>query len=217
MEIIPVLDIRGGRAVAGKGGRREEYRDLETVFYPSPDPLEIARRMPYERLYVADLDGVVHGKPDIPLLEELAGVKKLMVDVGVRTPLDLERISRLDAEIILGTETMGEALLAELEGDEIVSLDMKQEAVISSFLPTPPLEALEVLKGHGASRFILLEIGAVGTLSGTSFGYLRGLDKRGLEIYVGGGIRGEDIEYLEKLGVDGTLVGTALHRGLIRP
>src|SRR3972149_5735250 len=93
MEIIPVVDIRGGRAVAGKGGRREEYRDLETVFYPSPDPLEIARRMPYERLYVADLDGVVQGKPDIPLLEELAGVKKLMVDAGIRTPEDLERVS----------------------------------------------------------------------------------------------------------------------------
>lgn len=173
--------------------------------------------MPYKRLYVADLDGIVHGRPDIPLLEELAEVRRLMVDAGIRTPADLEMISHLGAETILGTETMGEGVLEELRGGEIVSLDMKGGSVISNFLPRAPLEAMEVLKGHGASKFILLEIGAVGTLSGPRFDYLRGLDKKGLEIYVGGGVRGEDIEYLKKLGVDGTLVGTALHRGLIRP
>jgi len=50
MELIPVLDLQGGKAVSGKSGRREEYTELETVFTPSSDPLEISRALPSRRL-----------------------------------------------------------------------------------------------------------------------------------------------------------------------
>jgi phosphoribosylformimino-5-aminoimidazole carboxamide ribotide isomerase len=222
MRIIPVMDIRGGRAVAGKSGKREEYAPLKTVFADSSDPLEIASALPYPDLYVADLDGVVDGQPDLELIEVLAKKKHLLCDSGIRTVVDLKTLSAIPLDPVLGTETAGrEVMEAAFHGPApgaVVSLDIKDGAVLSDFLTEDPEEALVELAALGAARFILLDISSVGTLG---FGSLRGLigfaRRRypGMEIYAGGGIRKEDLAALEEMGVTGALVGTALHRGEI--
>jgi phosphoribosylformimino-5-aminoimidazole carboxamide ribotide isomerase len=218
MELIPVLDIRGGKAVSGKSGKREEYTDLETVFASSPDPLEIARSLPLRRLYVADLDAIQRGEPDLPLLEALGREKLLLLDAGIRDREGYERVSRLGIDVILGTETLkGEEALREIlerEENAMVSLDIQGGQVLSPFLPPDPREAHGWLERRGVERFLFLDIGRVGTLSGPCFPYLEEIRVEG-GVYVGGGIRKEDLPRLEELGVEGALVGTALHKGLI--
>ena len=217
MEVIPVIDIMGGIAVSGKSGRRDEYTSLETVFADSPDPVEIAKNLPYKRLYTADLDGIMKGTPNIDLLEELCKIKNIMVDAGIKNIDDYGRISHIDAEVILGSETLQDLETLEAikkEAEVVVSIDIKNGKLMSPFLPDDPLDAFNLLKNK-IKRFIVLNISSVGTLS-SDFSILEKFILPDVEIYYGGGIKKEDIEKLKKMGVSGVLVGTALHKGFFK-
>jgi phosphoribosylformimino-5-aminoimidazole carboxamide ribotide isomerase len=215
MEIIPVIDLMKGKAVAGKSGKREEYKELKTVFADKPDPIEIARNLPYERLYVADLDGIVHGVPDINLLKKLAKEKKIMADIGIRTLEDFEKISKLVHEVVVGTETLRDVKTLEnilrKDKDILLSIDIKDGKVISRFLPKEPNKALKFLEKKGVARFIILNISCVGTLRAQYINI-----KTNAEVYVGGGIGRKDLKKLRKMGIAGVLIGTALHQGLLK-
>ena len=217
VEVIAVLDIRGGVAVAGKSGRREEYKTLKTVFSESSNPVEIAASLPYPRLYVADLDGITSSRPDIELIKSLSKLKDLMVDLGVRGADDLNFFTNMDCDIVLGTETVtGMEVITEAiqrfgGGRVIVSIDMKNGAVLSSFLPSHPVDAYEVLAAAGVGRVIFLDISSVGT-GKSDYLFIKDLNKAG-EILLGGGITAEDFGWLKGSPVDGVLVGTAMHRG----
>ncbi len=217
MEIIPVIDIMNGIAVSGKSGRREEYTELETIFASSSDPVEIAKNLPFKRLYVADLDGIMKGAPSLEMLEELSRTRQLMVDVGIRNLGDYNRVSDLDADIIVGSETLRDFKTLETISRErqelIFSIDIKDKKVMSPFLPHDPTETLELLVNR-IKRFIVLSISSVGTLS-ADFSLLDILKILDVEVYYGGGIKKENINELKKGGVSGVLVGTALHKGLI--
>lgn len=221
MEIIPVLDLRRGMAVSGKSGERSKYAPLKTVYCNSPDPIAIAENLPYERLYVADLDGIVHGKPDYDLLRRLCSRKKTMVDAGLHSFSDVERLARLKCELVLGTETLdGLDVLKKAVKDYrarlLVSVDIKGERVLSNFLPPDALGAVKTLTNFGVSKIILLNISAVGTMGGVNYELVRKLvNFPETEIIVGGGIRKEDVKKLEKIGVKAALIGTALHKGLL--
>ena len=217
MEVVPVLDIRGGVAVCGVSGRREEYRPLKSVFSETSDPAKIATALPFEQLYVADLDGIVEHRPDIKTLRALAGIKKTMIDLGVRVSEDLAIFDEFNCEIILGTETVKDRMvvseaLNRFGNQVIVSIDIKGGRVLSEFLPSNPLEAYHALVDLGVRRSIFLNISSVGT-ERSDFSFIKDLNKTG-EILLGGGITKKDLTRLEASIVDGVLVGTALHKGL---
>lgn len=218
MEIIPVIDVMNGKAVGGKSGMRQSYTPLKTIFSSSSNPIDIAKNLPYEHLYVADLDGIVNGTSDFELIGKLAGMKKLMVDAGVRNYEDVEKLSRLGAGVVIGTETVKSIDVIKKalknKNNVAVSIDVKNNVVLSNFLPEKPEDAFSELRKSGARKFIILDISAVGTLSGFNFDFCR-FRREKLKIFVGGGITKEDIKKLEKKGIDGALVGTALHRGLL--
>ncbi len=219
MEIIPVLDLMGGKAVAGKSGRRWEYRDLRTVYASTPDPMEIAKALPHKKLYAADLDGITKGKPDYPLLEKLGRIKRVIADIGTKDYADYRKAKALGIDVVVATETLRDEKMLPRMIDEgcIVSIDMKDGGVLSQIKRfDSPYQAFEYFKGYGADRFIFLDISAVGTLAGNRFDFLESMDFGDAEIMVGGGILPEDIQVLEKMGIKGVLVGTALHKGLIK-
>lgn len=67
MRIVPVIDLRGGRAVTGRGGERSRYAPVSSrirggVAEDLSDPRRLARALSEtlapERLYVADLDRI---------------------------------------------------------------------------------------------------------------------------------------------------------------
>jgi phosphoribosylformimino-5-aminoimidazole carboxamide ribotide isomerase len=216
MEVIPVIDIMNGIAVSGKSGKREEYTELKTVFADSSNPVEIAKNLPFERLYVADLDGIMKGAPNLEMLEELSKIKRLMVDVGIKNLDDYEGISHLRADIILGSETLRDLdALEAIAGNcqrLIFSIDIKDGEVMSPFLPGDPTLAFRLLT-EKIKKVIVLNISSVGTL-GTDFSILEKFRVQDVKVYYGGGIKKEDIEKLKKIGISGVLVGTALHKGL---
>lgn len=222
MEIIPVIDVMKKKAVRGIKGEREKYKELKTVFADSSDPFEIARKIPAKKLYCADLDGIMEGKPNLIMIENLAKIKNVMVDAGVRDYKDIENLSNCGVEIVVGTETLEDIeavkkALGEFGDRILISIDVREGKVVSRYLKKDPREVYEFFKSVDARRFIFLNISRVGTLKGLEFEYLKNLKKgKGIEIYVGGGIRKEDLKTLKKIGVSGALIGTALHQGLIK-
>lgn len=98
MRIIPVIDVLAGVAVRAVGGRRAEYRPVQSRLTPSVDPLSVARAMveatQAEEVYVADLDAITDtggGTVGASLADALPGVK-VWVDQGVRTEADFGRL-----------------------------------------------------------------------------------------------------------------------------
>jgi phosphoribosylformimino-5-aminoimidazole carboxamide ribotide isomerase len=222
MDLIPVLDIRGSTAVAGQRGDRENYRPLRTVYSDTSDPLAIADALPFERLYVADLDGIAGERPDYPLLGKLSKKKKTMIDVGVSSFKDVESLASIPCDIILGTETVNtidvvERSVAVYRDRVIVSVDIKDGVVLTKFLPDHPFKAVEALEERGVERIILLDISSVGTLRGGRYETLEPIVESfpSMELMVGGGITADDIAKMEKIGIEAVLVGTALHMGLL--
>jgi len=217
VEIIPVLDIQGGEAVAGKSGNRDEYMPLKTVFSNSSNPVEIASALPCHRLYVADLDGITTGQPDIEMIKSLSKLKDVMVDLGVRGAGNLQFFEDIGCTVVLGTETISgidvitEAISRFGAKQVIVSIDIKNGGVLSDFLPSPPLDAYRLLVAAGVEHVIFLDISSVGT-GKSDYGFIKDLNKAG-EILLGGGITAADFGWLEQAPVDGVLVGTALHSG----
>jgi phosphoribosylformimino-5-aminoimidazole carboxamide ribotide isomerase len=217
MEVIPVLDIMDGIAVAGESGRRWEYTELKSIYADTSDPLEIAMHLPHRRLYVADLDGIEKGNPNLSLLKNLGHLKSLIVDIGIKDYKDFQLARALNVDVVVATETLQEEDYIDrmIDNGCVISIDMKDGKVLSQmgFLEKPA-DAFEHFRSLGADWFIFLDISAVGTLSGSRFNFLRDIDIEDAEVIVGGGILPRDLPVLEAMGVDGVLIGTALHRGL---
>src|SRR5262245_18318838 len=79
-EIIPAIDLRGGRCVRLFQGNYAR----ETVF--DDDPVAVARRWEAEgarRLHVVDLDGARAGAPvQLAVVRQIAGAVKVPVQLG---------------------------------------------------------------------------------------------------------------------------------------
>ena len=234
VDVIPVLDLMGGRVVQGLRGERHAYLAVRSGLVAGCDPVAIARALCREcggkAVYVADLDAIAGRGDHLGTVGELAdglGAEP-WVDAGVS---DEDAAARLlgagAARVIIGTETLSEisALRALLDafsaGQLIVSLDMGERGVLSrcsSLTGCAPMEALELLAAEGVGDVILLALASVGTGAGPDVGTLR--DARAafpqLRLIAGGGVRdAEDLRVLAAAGADGVLLATALHRGWI--
>lgn len=89
MLVIPVIDVRGGEAVAASRGDRARYRPLVTPLAASADPVAVALGLrslfPFQALYVADLDGIEARSPDRVMQRRLAEAwpgSELWIDDG---------------------------------------------------------------------------------------------------------------------------------------
>src|SRR5262245_9451555 len=62
MEVIPVIDLRGGVVVRARMGQRDHYRPIETPLSATSDAVDVTRGLlslfPFRTLYVADLDAI---------------------------------------------------------------------------------------------------------------------------------------------------------------
>src|SRR5687767_1274492 len=93
LELIPVLDLAGGRAVHAVGGDRARYAPVGSVLATGQpgDALSIARAyrrtVGVHRCYVADLDAITGGAVQRELLGRLASPEgfagQLLVDAGI--------------------------------------------------------------------------------------------------------------------------------------
>jgi phosphoribosylformimino-5-aminoimidazole carboxamide ribotide isomerase len=234
IQIIPVLDLLNGVVVRGVGGRRDEYRPVESVLSPSAQPLDVARafreRLKLTTLYVADLDGILRQQPNIEIHRQLAKDGfELWIDAGVRSLSDASRLLNAGAaKIIVGLETIPDArLLAELatefKASRIVfSLDLQAGHPLlghSNWPNRSPLGIAQTVFSLGLTQLIVLDLASVGEQRGPSTLDLCESIRRfapDVRLITGGGVRNaDDLQPLQAAGIDGVLLATALHNGAI--
>ena len=123
MDVIPVIDVRHGLAVAAVRGRRSEYRPLVTPLASGSDPAAVARGyaalFAFPVLYVADLDGIEGRGRDAGLPARLATAlptARLWIDDGTRAR-DAQKwmAQTASAMLVIGSESLATA-------DDVVAL-----------------------------------------------------------------------------------------------
>jgi phosphoribosylformimino-5-aminoimidazole carboxamide ribotide isomerase len=234
MQVLPVLDLLEGVVVRGVAGRRSEYRPVVSRLVGRSDALSVARafrdRLGLTRLYVADLDAILHQRPNWDVYRLLADEGfELMVDAGLRSVESAAEVLKAGAvQVIAGLETWpGPDELARLcaavgAARVVFSLDMQQGVPLGDVARWQVDDAFQIAVRAveaGAGELIILDLASVGGGSGVpTIGLCERLrDRYGdLRLITGGGIRdAADIERLAIAGVDGVLVASALHDGAI--
>jgi len=230
MKVIPVIDVLNGVAVHGVRGERERYQPLKSILCRSADPLDIAltfESLGFTSLYLADLDAILGGSANFTVYSQIMTQTclDLMVDAGIADIARAEEVLATEvSKIVVGSETLesldflGQAVKAFGEDKVVVSIDLKEGKVLSVSEAIASMDAVsfaQEVRKIGVDQIILLDLDRVGTEQGINLALLRSvLEKTGVEVLVGGGIRGiQELEELRKLGVSGALVATILHNG----
>lgn len=232
MLIIPAIDLKDGAVVRLYKGRAEEKK----VY--SDKPADIARQWQAQGaklIHVVDLDGAFSG-----VLKNLGGLREIINAIGVpvefgggvRSQETIKELLKLGvSRIVLGTKAIEDQnflkkVFHEFGDKIIVSIDTRDRHTISTKGWQNESGAIGVadfakqLKSIGFKRLIYTDISKDGTLTGPDIKGLECLlNEAKLNIIASGGISSlEDIEALkrlEKMGLEGIIVGKALYEGRI--
>ena len=237
MELIPVLDLARGVAVHAVGGDRSRYQPVQSLLTPGApgDALALARAyraLPgVSRCYVADLDAIGGQPVQRDLLAAIGSGEAfggpLLLDAGVASVADLDRVRGASRHLIVGLETLHSfadlAALAE-QAEVMFSLDLRNDVALAQpnlraeLGTSEPLVLARTAIEAGAGSLILLDVGRAGRGAGVNLKLLVALRQAlpRARLMAGGGVRDDrDISSLAERGCDGVLVATALHRGAI--
>ena len=226
MEVIPAIDIRGGKAVRlfqGDYGR-------ETVFNDSPvDAAQKWVDMGAKRLHVVDLDGAKTGEQvNINLVERIAALSDVPVQLGgaIRTVQAARRAIDVGVDrVIVGTAAQeNEEFVGDLSvrlGPErvVVGVDARNGYVAvrgwTEESGTPIHDLIARMEEASVSRIIYTDISRDGTRTEPNFQQVdEMLGSTTLKILVAGGVsRMDHLRRLATMGVEGAVVGTAAYTG----
>lgn len=236
MQILPAIDMRGGKCVRLKQGDYEQ----ETVF--GDDPVAMAERWASqgaERLHLVDLDGAKEGRP---VNHEV--VRGIVAAVGVpcqfggglRTKDSLELM--LDDvgvdRAIVGTAALKDPdwfreMVARFPGRIALGLDARDSKVaVSGWLDVSSVNAIDL-----AETFRNLELAAVIYTNIANDGMMQGVDdatiadmlalaELGFPVIASGGVTSlEDIKRLAAAhraqpNLVGAIIGRAIYEGAIK-
>ena len=231
MKVLPVLDIRDGRAVHARGGDRARYAELRSRWGRGADPVALVRawrdHLGLAEVYLADLDAIEGAEPALPVYDAIRDLGvSLWVDAGVRDRASLSGLTRSGIEtIVVGLETIAgwEAfaeVAAELGRSMVFSLDLRDGRPLHGFHDThEPADLATLAIDAGCRRVLLLDLARVGTGRGTGSASLLGELKANwpeVAVAVGGGVAGfSELMTIRSMGVSAVLVGSALHDGRI--
>lgn len=225
MDVIPAIDIRGGRCVRLAQG---DYA-RETVF--SEDPLAMARRwasLGARRIHVVDLDGARDGQQaNAAIVRAIADAVPVPVQTGggIRTMETIQ--ATLDAgidRIVIGTaavkdpELLREAV-AFADDRLIVSVDARDGRVaLEGWTESTDLDAvafIERLRDAGVRRIVYTDISRDGVTDGPNFAmYERVTRVVGIPVIAAGGVGSvADVRRLSECGVEAAIIGRALYTG----
>ncbi len=226
MDIIPVIDLKGGIVVHARRGERDNYRALVTPFATCPEPLAVVDGLlgyrDFTQLYIADLDAIAGRTPHAEVVRDIAARHphlSVWLDAGLHAPQQLADLPDLpNIDFVFGSESITtladyDALCAAVPAARrILSLDRG---------PIGDLLGCAALFDHitrWPARVIHMTLARVGSGGGPDFDGLIALRARAphCAVYAAGGVRDEaDLHALAARGVAGALVATALHDGRI--
>ena len=226
MDVIPAIDLRGGRCVRLYQG---DYAQ-EEVF--GTDPVAVALRWQDEGatlLHVVDLEGAASGEPaNFDAIRAIAAAMTIPMEVGggIR---DMEKAETLAeygvSRLVLGTSAVENpgfvtALLERYGAERVaVSVDARDGwAALRGWLQPSRIRALDLMRQMTALGVTYLEytdISRDGTLTEPNFeAVMEAVNNISAPIIAAGGVA--SVRHLERLagfGVSGAIVGKALYTG----
>ena len=228
-QVIPALDLRGGRVVRLRQGDYER----ETVY--DADPGARARRFVEQgaaRLHVVDLDGAREGeaRSEPALRAVLAGAGPVPVQMGggIRSLERIEALLELGIDrVILGTAALEAPELVRgaaerFPGRVILALDARDGLVAKhGWTETGKLTVEQLLERFAdlpLAALLYTDIGRDGMMTGPNIEATRALARvTVVPVLASGGVRSrEDLVALARTRViAGVIVGRALYDGAI--
>jgi phosphoribosylformimino-5-aminoimidazole carboxamide ribotide isomerase len=227
VEIIPAIDLKGGRCVRLRQGRMED----ETVF--SDNPAEVARRWEdagASRIHLVDLDGAVGGAPvNAAAVEAIVGAVRVPTQLGggIRTRETMEFYRGLGVRrVILGTAALDRTALAGLcegfAGEMAVGVDARDGLVaVKGWTETATVRAADLVRGLAGlpvAAVIYTDISRDGMMQGPNVEAMAAmLAISPAPLIASGGVsRLEDVGRLCALpGLAGMIIGRALYDGRV--
>jgi len=226
MELLPAIDLRGGKCVRLFKGDYEQ----ETVY--SDDPAAVARRwadLGARMIHVVDLDGAREGaSANLTVVGDIVSSATVPVQLGggIRTTEATRSVLALGVNrVLIGTAAVREPrIIGEIcreFGPEslVVTVDARDGRVATEgwtqASETRATDLVEQMMGLGVIRFLYTDIDRDGTLTEPNYRAIQELiDQTSVRLIAAGGIASVDhILKLADLGVEAAVVGKALYTG----
>ena len=228
MDIIPAIDVLGGRCVRLYQG---DY-DKQTVY--SDDPAGVALYWEKEgasRIHVVDLDGAASGnRLNLAIIGRIAKGINIPIQVGggIRDLTSAEELLGIGvSRIIMGTSAIEQpglvkqACLSFGAQAVVIGVDARDGMVaLRGWREVSSVKVLELVDDMialGVNRIIYTDIYKDGTLTEPNFDAIEELvNGSGVSVIASGGISSIDhLKRLRDLGAEGAIIGMALYTGAI--
>jgi phosphoribosylformimino-5-aminoimidazole carboxamide ribotide isomerase len=223
MDVIPVIDLKGGTVVHARRGERDRYRPIATPLASTSDPIDVVRGLmtvhPFAAVYIADLDAIMRqGDNDaaVSALNDAFPDVTFWVDNGIADESAAAGwLDRRLGHLVLGSESL-------IDADVVGRLAANQRVILSLDFRGDAFQGPAALLGRSDSWphcVIVMTLARVGSGAGPDLDRLRTIRTAAPRhaIYAAGGVRdAADLAALHDLGVAGALVATALHDGRLR-
>lgn len=227
MLIMPAVDIRNGKCVQlvqGKPGS-------EQVVIDNPEKVALSwQEQGAKTVHIIDLDGTIDGKTSLHTIKKIVNELSVPVQLGggIRSLEYAKELLDLDIDrVIIGTmgikhpEVIHE-LSEEYGSDRImISLDSKDSKVVikgwQEKIDKTPEELSNEFKEHGAGSILFTNVDVEGLLNGFyTEPVLNLVNSTDLPVVYSGGVTStEDLAKLNKTGVKGVVIGSALYKNKI--
>jgi phosphoribosylformimino-5-aminoimidazole carboxamide ribotide isomerase len=229
IQIIPAIDLMGGKCVRLSQGRFEDKKVYDS------DPVEMAKAYAdagCTRIHIVDLDGAKAGSPQqTDLIVRIAQ----QANVEIQSGGGMQSVSLVESAlksgisaVVIGTaairqpEMLRECLI-KFGGDRIIlAADVLNEIVmISGWAEDSNIEIRELIERfvpYGLNQVLVTDINRDGMLGGTATGLYVSLQQQWphLEIIASGGVGSiSDIICLDNAGIRSVIVGKAIYEGRI--
>ena len=230
IEILPAIDLKGGRCVRLRQGREDEV----TVY--GDDPVDMAKQWQNEGgtyLHVVDLDGAFQGAPaHTEVIGRIVAALDIPVEVGggIRNDEHVQQLVDVGVDrVILGTRAYAEpgalAGLVERFGAHIaVGIDARDGLVqVKGWVETTEMKAVDLAKqidDMGVQTLIYTDTARDGMLMGPNLEQMENICRAvSCHVIASGGIFTEsNVSDLSALGCENlrsAIVGKALYEGAV--
>jgi phosphoribosylformimino-5-aminoimidazole carboxamide ribotide isomerase len=225
-ELIPAIDLLGGRCVRLTQGRYEEA----TVY--DADPAAVAERFvrhPLRRLHVVDLDGARHGRPGnaraVRAILDAAKAVPVELGGGIRSLAAVEEWLGLGVDrVVLGTAALRDPELVKtaarrFPGRVGVGIDARDGKVaVAGWLEASETDVITLARRFedaGVAALVHTDIARDGTRAGPNLEASAELARAvALPVIASGGVGSlDDVRAACGRGLAGLIVGKALYEG----
>lgn len=223
MQILPAIDLRGGKCVNLIQGIAEQ----ETVF--SDSPIEMAKQWQAEGaeyLHLVDLDGAFQGESaNLHIVRDIVEVLEIPTQLGggIRSMDQVDAVLDLGVHrAILGTVALKQPDLVKQacakHGERIaVGIDAKDGMVAThGWLEISQKSAVEfAVEMDGVQTIIYTDIKSDGMLKGPNVAATADIiNAVSADVIASGGVTSlSDVETLKGIGAYGAIIGRALYTG----